>query len=175
MHTVLLSLGSNIERTKNITAALDSLSDLFGELTISSVYESEPVGFSGDCFFNLIVGVKTNLSLQSLTENVKNIEDQNGRLRTGPRFSARTLDIDIVTYGSLFGMNSGIELPRPELYYNAFVLWPMAELLPDFKDEKTGNTYHELWRVMAIESKQKLWKVDFYWSEKCISSAEVLA
>jgi len=175
MNTVLLSLGSNIDRTKNITAALNSLSELFGELKISSVYESEPVGFSGDCFFNLIVGIKTDFSLQKLTENVKKIEDRNGRIRTGPRFSARTLDIDIVTYGSLFGLNSGIELPRPELYYNSFVLWPMAELLPDVKDKKTGKTYQELWRAMAIESKQKLWKVDFYWSEKCISSAQALA
>jgi len=175
MSTVLLSLGSNINRTKNITAALDGLSDLFGELRVSSVYESEPVGFTGDCFYNLIVEIKTDLSLQRLTENVKKIEDHNGRIRTGPRFSARTLDIDIVTYGSLLGLNSGIELPRPELYYNSFVLWPMAELLPDVKDEKTGRTYHELWCVMAIENKQKLWKVDFYWSEKCISSAEALA
>ena len=152
MNTVLLSLGSNIDRTKNITAALDGLKDLFGELMISSVYESEPVGFSGDCFFNLIVGIETNLSLKKLTKKVKGIEDQNGRIRTGPRFSARTLDIDIVTYGSLLGLNIGIELPRPELYYNAFVLWPIAELLPSVRDAKTGKTYLELWQALAIES-----------------------
>jgi len=175
MNTVLLSLGSNIDRTKNITAALNNLNELFGELTISSVYESEPVGFSGDCFFNLIVRIETDLSLQSLTEKVKQIEDQNGRIRAGPRFSARTLDIDIVTYGSLLGLNFGIELPRPELYYNAFVLWPVAELLPSVIDAKTGKTYHDLWRVLAVENNQKLWKVDFYWSERCISSAEALA
>lgn len=172
MNSVLLSLGSNIDRTKNITAALDSLNDLFGALTISSVYESEPVGFTGDCFFNLIVEIKTALSLQSLTEEVKLIEDQNGRLRTGPRFSARTLDIDIVTYGALQGLNFGIELPRPELYYNAFVLWPVAELLPSVIDTQTGKSYQELWRAMAETSKQKLWKVDFYWADKCISSVQ---
>jgi 2-amino-4-hydroxy-6-hydroxymethyldihydropteridine diphosphokinase len=112
--------------------------------------------------------------LQSLTEKLKLIEDQNGRIRTGPRFSARTLDIDIVTYGALQGLNFGIELPRPELYYNAFVLLPVAELLPKVIDAKTGKSYHELWRVMAENSKQKLWKVNFYWSEKFISSAEAL-
>ena len=169
-----MSLGSNIDRTKNITAALDGLNDLFGELTISSVYESEPVGFSGDCFFNLIVKIETDLSLQRLTEKLKRIEDQNGRIRTGPRFSARTLDIDIVTYSSLLGLNFGIELPRPELYYNAFVLWPVAELLPNTVDNKTGQSYDELWRAMAANSKQKLWKVDFVWSGQCISYPEAI-
>ena len=163
MGTVLLSLGSNIDRTKNITAALDRLHDLFGELMISSVYESEPVGFSGDCFYNLIVGIETDLSLPELTHIVKKIEDQNGRIRTGPRFSARTLDIDIVTYGSLVGLNCGIELPRPELYYNAFVLWPVAELLPSVVDGKSAKTYSELWLTLNKESAQKLWSVDFIW------------
>lgn len=174
MNTVLLSLGSNIERTKNIKAALDSLHALFGELTISSVYESEPVGFTGDCFFNLIVAINTPLSLQSLTEKVKLIEDENGRLRTGPRFSARTLDIDIVTYGELTGLNFGIELPRPELYYNAFVLWPVAELFPDTIDVNSGRSYDQLWKTLSDQSQQKLWKVDFYWLGQCISKAKAL-
>jgi len=169
MNTVFLSLGSNIDRTKNITAALDSLGRLFGELRISSVYESESVGFSGDCFFNLVVGVKTELSLQELSIEVKKIEDQNGRLRTGPRFSSRTLDIDIITYGSLLGEFTGIELPRPELYYNAFVLWPMAELVPDIIDGKTGKTYKGLWEIMTQENSQKIWRVDFSWAGNCIS------
>ena len=175
MKTVLLSLGSNIERTKNITAALNSLNTIFGELKLSSVYESEPVGFKGDCFFNLIVGIKTELSLNQLTEKVKAIEDQNGRVRTGPRFSARTLDIDIVTYGAVLGLNSGIELPRPELYYNAFVLWPVAELYPKVIDLKTGQSYQDLWQSMSKNTQQKLWKVDFCWAEKNISFAEALA
>ncbi|MFT5719629.1 MAG: 2-amino-4-hydroxy-6-hydroxymethyldihydropteridine diphosphokinase [Oleiphilaceae bacterium] len=174
MNTVLLSLGSNIDRTKNITAALDSLNELCGRLSISSVYESEPVGFTGDCFFNLIVKIETDLSLQILTEQLKRIEDENGRMRTGPRFSSRTIDIDIVTYGSLLGSNFGIELPRPELYYNAFVLWPVAELLPNTVDTKTGQSYDDLWRVMAGNSKQKLWKVDFIWSKQYISYAEII-
>jgi len=169
MATVLLSLGSNIERTKNISAALVSLNHLFGDLNISSVYESEPVGFSGDCFFNLVVGIETEISLQELSLKVKKIEDENGRLRTGPRFSARTLDIDIITYGSLQGEHSGIQLPRPELYYNAFVLWPMAELVPWLVDKKTGKTYQALWQEMCEENTQKLWPVEFIWSGQNIS------
>jgi len=171
MATVFLSLGSNIERKKNITAALDRLNCLFGNLNISSVYESEPVGFSGDCFFNLVVGIETEVSLQELSHEVKKIEDENGRLRTGPRFSARTLDIDIITYGLLHGVHSDIKLPRPELYYNAFVLWPMAELMPNMVDIQTGQTYQTLWQRMSESNTQKLWPVEFTWSGQRISES----
>ena len=54
-HRVYLSLGSNIAREANINKCLDTLADRFGELCISSVYESESVGFRGDPFFNLVV------------------------------------------------------------------------------------------------------------------------
>jgi 2-amino-4-hydroxy-6-hydroxymethyldihydropteridine diphosphokinase len=180
MTTVFLSLGSNIHRESNITAALDSLKEKFGKLTVSSVYQSEAVGFTGDYFYNLVVGIECPLSLKVLSEVLKKIEDENGRLRTGPRFASRTLDIDIITYGSLVGLNSGIELPRPELYYNAFVLWPIAEIVPDLIDIKTGKSYQSLWLEMsqAMSQKtgkaQKLWPIDFYWSGQRISATQPL-
>lgn len=178
MTTVFLSLGSNIHRESNITAALDRLKAKFGELTVSSVYQSEAVGFTGDYFYNLVVGIECSLSLEALSEVLKNIEDENGRQRTGPRFASRTLDIDIITYGSCVGLKSGIELPRPELYYNAFVLWPIAEIVPDLIDIKTGKTYQSLWQDMAEAMSQnkvkdqKLWPIDFNWSGRCISSSQ---
>lgn len=156
MSTVYLSLGSNIDRQHNIRLAVQTLFEHFGSLQISPVYESEAVGFNGDAFFNLIVGIETSLSLAELSARLKKIEDEQGRDRSVPKFSARCIDIDIVTYDNLLGEHSGIELPRPELYYNAFVLKPFADLCPEFQDPKSGLTLAELWK--AYEGQQKLWQ-----------------
>lgn len=173
MVNVYLSLGSNIETQKHIVAALDALQDDFGELEISSVFESEAVGFSGDNFYNLVVGVKTVLSVGELSQHLKDIEDANGRKRCGPKFSGRTLDIDILTYGNVVGIVDGVELPRAEILTNAFVLWPLTELVtPQCRHPETGHTYVKLWQNYD-KSSQKLWPIDFIWQEQLISKSRV--
>lgn len=168
MTAIYLSVGSNVERHKNITAALDALAELFGELRISSVYESESVGFDGSNFFNLVVGADTTLAIAELSEALKRIEDDNGRKRTGPKFSPRTLDIDILTYGDFVGVEQGIELPRAEITQNAFVLLPLAEIAPQILHPQLQQTYSHLWREYDHLS-QTLWPINFNWRSKMIS------
>ncbi|GMG85740.1 2-amino-4-hydroxy-6-hydroxymethyldihydropteridine diphosphokinase [Biformimicrobium ophioploci] len=163
MAQVYLSLGSNIEREQHICAALDALAQAFGALQVSSVYESEAVGFEGENFYNLVVGIHTGLSVTELSAVLKQIEDDNGRCRNGPKFSARTLDIDILTYDDLVGEHGGVQLPRDEITRNAFVLWPLAEIAPDARHPQTGERYASLWDAYD-KSKQKLWAVEFSWS-----------
>lgn len=170
MTEVYLSLGSNIDRYRHISAALDALAGQFGELTISSVFESEAVGFDGSHFFNLVVGVHTALSVAALSDVLKGIEDDNGRRRSGPKFSSRTLDIDILTYGDFVGEEAGVTLPRDELTKNAFVLWPMAEVAPTHQHPVSGRRYAELWAGYD-KSRQKLWPVDFVWRGRTLSHA----
>ncbi len=171
-HDVFLSLGSNINRKLNITSCLDSLTNAFGEIKCSPVYESEPVGFQGNCFYNLVVKIKTSLSLDELTAFLKEIEDQNGRIRGGEKFSSRTLDIDVISYDALCGAFDGVELPRPELFYNAFVLLPMSDLAAQEIEPKTKLTYADLWleKKANILQKQKLWQVSFDWPNPCSES-----
>src|SRR5690554_12299 len=171
MTQVYLSLGSNINRHQHILAGLDALANLFGELKVSSVYESKSVGFDGSNFFNLVVGINTDISIVELSDRLKKIEDDNGRYRQGPKFSPRTLDIDILTYGDIVGVESGIELPRAEITQNAFVLLPLAEIAPDQLHPDLQQTYSALWRAYDKAS-QHLWKVDFIWRERRISRAE---
>jgi len=168
MTAIYLSLGSNIHRHQYITSALDALADLFGHLTISSVYESKSVGFNGSNFFNLVVGAQTELCLADLSEKLKKIEDENDRLRSGPKFSPRTLDIDILTYGNFVGVESGVELPRAEIIQNAFVLWPLAEIAPAVRHPQLQQTYAELW-ANYDKSSQILWAIDFVWRKRKIS------
>lgn len=166
-HQVFLSLGSNIKRHENISQCLIRLGQRFGEVVSSPVYESEPVGFNGDCFYNLVVKIETSNSLRVLSEFLKDIEHDQGRERSGKRFSSRTLDIDILLFDEQTGVMDGIELPRPEVYYNAFVLLPLAELAPTLKDPKSDLSFSQLWheKSASILDKQKLWKVDFDWPE----------
>jgi 2-amino-4-hydroxy-6-hydroxymethyldihydropteridine diphosphokinase len=168
MARVYLSLGSNIDRYRYISAALDALAQRFGELIISSVYESEAVGFEGDNFLNLVVGLDTTMELGALASVLRKIEHDNNRRRDGgPRFSARTLDIDILTYDNLVGRHDGVELPRDEILTNAFVLWPLAEVAADALHPEQKTTYADLWQ--AYDRNQVLWPVDFTWQDRQIS------
>lgn len=159
MTTAYLSLGSNIDKEANIRAALCALQARFGQLELSPVYESKAVGFDGDNFLNLIVRLECDVSLSALVVYLKQLEQELGRVRSAVRFSSRTMDIDIVLFGDLICCSEGIELPRPELYFNAFVLLPMAKLAPDLPDPKSGRSMQELYARLAKD--QELWEVPF--------------
>lgn len=164
---VYISIGSNVDRERYVTAALDALAQWFGELDISPVYESESVGFNGSPFLNLVVGIDTALSVGELSRQFKQLEADNGRRRDAPKFGARTLDLDILTYGDRVGIVDGVELPRGEILKNAFVLRPFADIAPDAVHPVTGQRYRQLWRDYC--SDQKLWPVPFTWQGRQLS------
>ncbi len=168
MIRVYLSLGSNIDAEKNISAGLDELVEQFGDLIISSVFESEAVGFSGSNFYNLAVGIDTRMSIAELSDTLKAIETRHGRKRQGPKFSSRTLDIDILSYADFVGEEAGVKLPRSEITKNAFVLWPLAEIAPDEQHPALKQSYADLWAAYD-KNKQALWRVNFIWQGKTIS------
>jgi 2-amino-4-hydroxy-6-hydroxymethyldihydropteridine diphosphokinase len=162
MALVYLSLGSNIDREHHISAALDALADCFGSLEISTVYESVAVGFEGDSFYNLVVGINSDLPVGEITKVLKHIEDRNGRDRSAPKFGPRSLDIDILTVDDLVGEIDGIKLPRSEVLKNAFVLQPLAELACDMTHPLTQKSIGQHWQEFDKTS-QDLWPVKFDW------------
>lgn len=170
MVEVCLGLGSNVTPEQHIVAALNALAQAFGKLRISRVFESEAVGFDGHDFYNLVVIINTDQCPKELVQTLRAIENENGRDRSKPKFSPRTLDIDILTYGELVGEFNGVVLPRDEILENAFVLWPLAELVPEQRHPETGQTYGELWAAYD-KSRQKLAPVDFFWRGEMISHA----
>ena len=153
---VFLGIGSNIDRENAVRNAISLLQKAFGELEISPIFESEAVGFSGDNFYNLVVSFNTTLSLAVVVDIYKGIEDQFGRDRSGPKFSARTLDIDPLLYGDLI-CEAPVHLPRDEILENAYVLWPLSVIAPDHKHPQTGLSFAAHWQ--AYDNKQKLWQV----------------
>lgn len=162
MPQLSLSIGSNIEPASNIRKALDLLKLEFGDIRCSKVYESEAVGFDGDNFMNLVVIADVNKPLQEIALRLKDIEDQLGRDRQQPKFSGRTMDIDILTFGDESGDHCGLSLPRDEITSSAFVLLPLAEMLGHTVHKPTNKTYKELWDGFD-KSSQKLWAVEFDW------------
>ena len=91
-----LSIGSNIEAIKNIDFAIKELDSILSNINKSSKYQTKAVGFEGDDFLNLVVSGDSSLNFDELNLKLKKIEDLSGRNRNAPKFSARTLDIDIV-------------------------------------------------------------------------------
>lgn len=160
MARVYLSLGSNIDREHNLRGAIEHLRQHFGELTVSRVFESTAVGFDGEDFYNLCVGLDTDRDVLEVNAILHRIEDRFGRDRGGPRFSSRTLDIDLLLYDSLVIKQGKLELPRDEITKNAFVLWPLAEIAADTMHPTEHRSIAALWRAFDKTS-QALHPVDF--------------
>ena len=140
-----ISIGSNIDKDKNILASLRALEHYFGELTISSIYESDSVGFTGDTFYNLVVGFNSELSVKEVAKQLRQIELDNGRTRNSQKFSPRTLDLDLILYDDLVINDGRLQIPRDEIDRYAFVLEPLAEIAPTLKHPITHISYAELW------------------------------
>jgi len=167
---VYLGLGSNIEREGYLVAGLEALQLLLGELALSPVYNSPAIGFDGQPFLNMAVGANTELPLEELARRLRHIETEHGRPANATRFSARQLDIDILTYDDLVGEFAGVTVPRGEILENAFVLRPLAELAPEARHPVDGRSYAELWAAFD-QGSQPLNRVDFSWRGRWISRA----
>ncbi|WP_367347007.1 2-amino-4-hydroxy-6-hydroxymethyldihydropteridine diphosphokinase [Stenotrophomonas bentonitica] len=147
MTTVLLSLGSNLQPQQHLHAAVAVLRQRFGDIRVSPAYRTAAVGFDGPAFLNNAVALETDMPLEALDTWLHAVEDAHGRDRSGPRFSDRTLDIDVVFYGDLIVEGPGhLRIPRPELKH-AFVLKPLADIAPDFVDPVSGLTLAALWKA----------------------------
>lgn len=146
MPRVYVSVGSNIDRNRNIHGALHDLRASFGHLIRSRVYETAAVGFAGDPFYNLVVAFDTPDSVDRVVGELARIESAHGRRREDlPKYSARTLDLDILLYGDLVRHDSGFDIPRGEILERDFVLGPLAEIAPDLKHPENGETFDALW------------------------------
>lgn len=147
MARAYLSLGSNIEPERHLAAALAELRGRFGALIVSPTYRTVAVGFDGPDFLNLAVGLDTDLQPEALDAWLHALEDRHGRRRDVPRFSSRTLDVDLLLYDDRVLRGAGhLELPRPELAAQAFVLKPMADIAPGLVHPTLRRTLAELWR-----------------------------
>ena len=145
MATAYLGLGSNLgHREANIKSALKMLGQGPRILEVSSLYETEPMGYKDQPWFlNLVCSIETDLSPQALLNLVKAIERNLGRKPT-LRFGPRPIDIDILFYDDLILDSPDVTIPHPRLLERAFVLVPLKEIAPDLVHPASGLTIEEL-------------------------------
>jgi len=120
-----LSLGSNINAETNIIFAIEQLNKILTNTKFSSIHKTKAEGFEGDDFLNLVVAGESELDFDQLNQKLKEIENQSGRERDVPKFSARTLDIDSI-----------LQIDEDEIIYESdeiekysFVSEPLKEIL----------------------------------------------
>ncbi len=143
--TAYLCLGSNMgEREENLCQALTLLSQEVNLEDISSVYETEPVGYKEQpSFLNLVCRITTKLRPEELLHLAKEIEAKMGRVPSFPN-SPRPIDIDILFYDNKIVKTQNLTIPHPRLQERAFVLIPLAEIAPDLVHPKLDKGIAEL-------------------------------
>tara|TARA_S200000501_G_scaffold289508_1_gene274348 strand:- start:1979 stop:2353 length:375 start_codon:yes stop_codon:yes gene_type:complete len=120
-----LSLGSNINAEKNIAFAIKELNKILSNIIFSSTHKTKAEGFDGDDFLNLVLVGDSDLNFESLNQCLKIIENNSGRNRNSPKFSARTLDIDIILQID----EDEIIFESEEIKKYSFVSEPLKEII----------------------------------------------
>lgn len=160
MRDIVLSLGSNIEPEKHIRFAISELTSLYGDLSISPVYQSKSIGFDGPDFLNLVLAFNSDRLLGEIIRFNQAVECKAGRIRGEKTYASRNLDIDVLLFGDENLRNEGKNIPRDEIEKNAYVLKPLSDLIPEGIHPVKGLTYSILWSEF-MDTSQTLRKIKF--------------
>lgn len=157
MVTSWLGLGTNMgSREENLALALAALREVGTIEAVSSVYESEPVGYREQPdFWNVVVRVRTALPPEALLAAMQEIEHRLGRRRSFPN-APRPIDIDLLLYGSEVHESERLIIPHPRLTERAFVLRPLLELDPELRHPVTGERLHDYLAAGGLERTELL-------------------
>ena len=152
MATVYVGLGSNIDPETNLRLGIRELRKRYGELRLSTVYRSKPIGFAGDDFLNLVAGFESDDLPQAIHEQIEFIHKLSGRDSEGGKWESRPLDIDLLLYNDLVIDEQPVQIPRSDVLEYSFVLRPLAELAPSLEHPLTGKTMLEHWQEFEASS-----------------------
>ncbi|MGI9273066.1 MAG: 2-amino-4-hydroxy-6-hydroxymethyldihydropteridine diphosphokinase [Woeseiaceae bacterium] len=145
MAKVYLGLGSNVEPQKHLRLGIEELARQFGVLELSNLYQNAAVGFDGDAFVNLVIGLESDASPLEIHNTIEEIHTLAERERGESRFAPRTLDIDLLLYDDLILNEPPLRLPRGDILKYSFVLGPLAEIAPELRHPETGRLITEHW------------------------------
>ncbi|HKE85699.1 MAG TPA: 2-amino-4-hydroxy-6-hydroxymethyldihydropteridine diphosphokinase [Vicinamibacterales bacterium] len=152
MTPVAIALGSNLgDREQHLRDALTALAPIVHNLRVSTFHETAPVGVPGPqpMFLNAAAVGETTLSANALLEQLLAIEASLGRVRPYPN-APRTVDLDLILYDAAIEDSARLTLPHPRFRERRFVLEPLAEIAPDWRDPVTGKSVEELLRVLVV-------------------------
>ena len=143
--TVYLSVGSNLgDRDENLRAAIGKLAEIGNVVAVSSFYETEPVDVVVQPWFlNCVVKLDTEKMPRQLISAILSLEQSMGRQRRRSK-GPRTIDIDVLLFGSSIIEVPSLTVPHPRLHERRFVLEPLAEIAPDVRHPVFKRTMREL-------------------------------
>ncbi len=159
MSLVYLILGGNRgNRREIISSAIDLVTSKIGlKISASTLYESEPWGFTSELFVNQVIAIKTNMSPEEILSASQQIEVQLGRIRNRAGYEARTIDIDLLYYDSMVLDSPDLTIPHPHIADRRFVLVPLAEIAPDYIDPLSGKKVIEM--LQECSDPSKVWRL----------------
>ena len=148
MAEAYIGIGSNINPKGNIKKCLELLEPEFPIKKVSSFYETKPYGYEKQSnFINLAVGIKTSISPLSLLKKLQEIEKKLGRerkIKNGPR----TIDLDILLYGSKIVNEKRLTIPHKGLFERDFMLIPLLDLNSELANPLTKKKIKYLKKKM---------------------------
>lgn len=138
---VFIAVGSNIEPEANVLAALELLQQHVRVIGVSTLYRTAPVGRPDQAaFINGVWRVATAMPPRTLKfDLLRAVEVQLGRVRTPDKYAPRTIDLDVVLYGSLVIDEPGLRIPDPDIRTRPFIAVPLLELDPHCVLPDTGE------------------------------------
>lgn len=145
MADIFFGIGSNVDAEHHAALALRALAKRFDAIDVSRVYRNPAVGFDGADFLNFVVAARCAWTPEQVIEIAREIERDAGRARTEQRWGPRTLDIDLLLYGTL--VDPLLHIPRSDVLRQAFVLCPLAELAPALRHPVTGVYLGDAWQA----------------------------
>jgi 2-amino-4-hydroxy-6-hydroxymethyldihydropteridine diphosphokinase len=159
MLTAYIALGSNLgNRAQALSSAVGHLRSLGQVVALSSLYETEPVGYHHQpAFLNAVVALETQLEPLPLLRRLLAIERELGRDRGhGPLKGPRTLDLDLLLMGDRIVAGEELSLPHPALAQRRFVLEPLAEIAPELRHPESNQTMAELLAQLPDEGDNRV-------------------
>ncbi|MBK6324907.1 MAG: 2-amino-4-hydroxy-6-hydroxymethyldihydropteridine diphosphokinase [Chloroflexi bacterium] len=165
MNRVVLSLGSNIDKERNLPAAVALLREMAEVTAVSTVYETVPTGLLDQPnFFNTAVLLRTTLSPTQIKEDlIAAVETALHRVRQDDKNAPRTIDLDLALYNDdvldyVLADGRVRRLPDPDILKFPHVAIPIAELLPDLRHPETGELLSAIAvRLLAEQGEDNLW------------------
>ncbi|MBL1279219.1 MAG: 2-amino-4-hydroxy-6-hydroxymethyldihydropteridine diphosphokinase [Fluviicola sp.] len=170
VNTIILSLGSDLgDKIAHLEQAITKIRENIGEIvSISSVYESEPVGFVSDTtFFNLCLIVDSTLTKEEILPELQRIEKEIGRKKkeNQPNYESRIIDLDIIFFNAEIIRTKELSVPHLHFRERKFVLIPLVEIVPDFIDPISHLNCTQLLKNCSDNSKVSKIESDFQLKE----------